>query len=239
MAASQPPGQPPYPPGGGGYPPQQGGYPQQPEQQQQGGYPQQQQQPQGGYPQQQGGYPQQQQQPGYPQQPGGYPPQGYQQQPGYPPQQPGYGYGAPQGYPPPANFVPQHTRPGTITAASIMWIIWGSLSLIGNLMTLANGRPGGGMFIGWGLTLAFLITGIQALMGKAKGLLAMGIISIVFGGLALIAFLALGSLIRIHAAFGVLLLIGVLVGGMLIVPGILACIGNTKYKNWRRTRGLG
>ena len=209
-----------------GYPQQPQAQPQQPQQQ---GYPQ---QPQQGYaPQSQQPYPQQPQQPGYPQQPQ-YGQQPYGQQPGYPPQ----GYQQPQQV---YAGGPQLTRPGTITAASIMWIIYGSLALIGNLMTLgaSGGRVGGPGYIGLGLSIAFLVTGIQALMGKARGLLATGIVSIVLGAIVLIAFLALGSLLRgIHAPAALLALIGFLFGGFLITAGILACLGNTKYKAWRASK---
>ncbi len=238
----QPPGQPPGYPPGGGYPPQGGQQPQgqQPQQgaPQQGGYPPQQ---QGGYPpQQQGGYPPPQQGGYPPPQQGGYPPQPGYGQPGYGQQgygQPGYGQ-QPLGYGQ-QPFAPQHTRPGSITAAAILWIIYGGLGTVGGLMGLAasHGRVGGGGIFGLFVAVAFLVTGIQALAGKARGMLGTGIASIVWGALVLIALLFLGSLVR-HGAGGLFAAIGLLFGGMLITAGILACVGNTKFKAWRATRGL-
>lgn len=192
-----------------------------------------------GYPPGQGGYPPGQPQQGYPQQPQQGYPQQQQPQYGYAPPQQGYG----QPYPQPGmggGMGAQLTRPGSITAAAVLWIIYGSLGTLGNLMTLAasGGRVGPTGFLGLGLAIALLITGIQALSGKAKGLLAWGIVSIVFGALGLIAILALGSLARgMHIPVGAILLIGVVVaGGLLITPGILACIGNSKYKAWQQSK---
>jgi hypothetical protein len=232
MSQQDPPNNPPYPPQAGFPQPQQGqpsypqaqpGYPQA----QSGQYPQ---QPQQGYPQ-----PYPQAQPGYPQQPG-YPPQG---QPGYPPQgQPGFAPQPPM-YPP-ANFTPRHKLPGVAVAASIIWIIYGSLALIGNLIGLAGsgGRAGTPSFIGLGIAVGFLVGGIQTLMGKAKGMLGNGIASIVLGALVAIAFLLLGALIRGFHAPMILILIGVLFGALLITAGVLGCIGNKAYKEYRMTKGL-
>ena len=133
------------------------------------------------------------------------------------------------------------SRPGSITAAAVLWIIYGSLSLLGNLMTLAasHGRTGTSSIFGFAMALAFLITGIQALGGRAKGLLGAGIASIILGAIVLLAFLALGSLVRgMHAPAALLAVIGLLAGGLLITPGILACAGNGKYKAWRQSRGM-
>jgi hypothetical protein len=175
--------------------------------------------------------------PGHPQhRPQGYAPQGYAPQ----------GY-VPQGYAPQQHFAPQpyghgfavrNKNPGSVIGASVLWIIYGSLALLGNLVALggSGGRAGMPTLIGLSLGVAFLVTGIQALMGKARGLLAMGITSIVFGGLTSIAFLLLGSLVRGFRAPGWLLGVGFVVGGMLITAGVLACIGNRAYKDWRATK---
>jgi hypothetical protein len=154
-----------------------------------------------------------------PNQPYPYPPQ----QPSYPPPQQPYGAYAPQAY---GN--PQAKLPGVVIAASIMWIIYGSLGLIGNLLGLAaGGRPGASTAVGFGIAAAFLISGIQALSGKARGLLASGICSIV-----------LGALIRGFRPPAWLLGFGFLIGAILITAGILACIGNRSYKAWRAAKGM-
>jgi hypothetical protein len=157
---------------------------------------------------------------------------------------PPYGYAPPPfaqaGYAAPAG--PPLSRPGTVTAASIMWIIYGVLALLGNLSTLAmsGGRTGGPSFVGLGIAVAFLMAGVQALGGKAKGVLGMGVTSIVLGSLVAIAFIALGGIARgFHEIAGLLIVIGLLFGGFLATAGILACVGNTRYKAWRASRGLG
>ncbi len=119
-----------------------------------------------------------------------------------------------------------------------MWIIYGSLALIGNLAALgmSGGRVGGPGFVGLGIAVAFLIAGIQTSTGRAKGLLANGIVSIVLGSLGAIAILALGSLMRGFHPSGALVLILLLIPGMLLTAGILACVGNSKYKEFRATK---
>lgn len=169
-----------------------------------------------------------------PQQPQAYPP-GWQPQPGQPPaygQPPqAYGYGQPQ-------FAPRRKLPGGALAASIIWIIYGSLQLIGVLGSLAiAGRPGPQLIIGLGVGVAFLMAGITTATGKAKGLLANGIVSIVWGSIILLAMLALGSLVRgLGGASSIIMLIGVLLGGMMIVAGILACMNNQKFKEYHHTK---
>jgi hypothetical protein len=165
-------------------------------------------------------------------------PQNYGQQPPQPQMQPGYGQ-PPMPYAQPG-FTPRHKLPGAAVAASILWIIYGGLGLIGNLASLGatGGKVGSGGIIGIGITAAFLIAGIQTLMGKAKGMLANGIMSIILGGLVAIAFFLLGALIRGFRPPGWLLGVGLLFGGMLITAGILACVGNKAYKEYRATKGL-
>jgi hypothetical protein len=178
--------------------------------------------PQQGYPQ---GAPQQ----GYPQQ--GYPQQGYAPQAGYSPY-PAQPYA--QGYQQPPK------KPGVVVAASILWIIYGSLALLGNLIALggSGGRTGAPTIIGLSIGAGFLVAGITTLTGKARGLLANGIVSIVLGGLTSVAFLLLGALLRGFRVSAPLLGIGFVVGSILIVAGILACMGNRRYKEWRAAKGL-
>lgn len=140
--------------------------------------------------------------------------------------------------PPFASSAAPLSRPGTVTAAAIMWIIYGGLSLLANLVSLANPHVGMSTFLGIGIAILFLGGGIQLLSGKARGVLGLGITSIVLGGLVLLACLVLGGLIHeLHAAAGLLAVIGVVFGGYLIVAGILGCSGNTKYKQWIYSTG--
>lgn len=148
---------------------------------------------------------------------------------------PNPGYGAP-GYAP-AQPAPLG-RPGTITAAAIMWIIYGGLSLLGNLLSLAGGRVGGSTLMGFGIATLFFAGGIQLLSGKARSVLGLAITSIVLGGLVLLLCVVAGSVIHeLHAAAGLLVVIGLVFGGYLIVAGILGCSGNAKYKQWRYHTG--
>lgn len=119
-----------------------------------------------------------------------------------------------------------------------MWIIYGGLGLFGNLVSLGGGHASGSTFISIGLATWFLVGGIQLLSGKSRGVLGLGVTSIVLGGLVLLACLVLSSLIHeLHAAAGVIAVIGLLFGGFLIVAGILGCSGNAKYQAWRYGTG--
>jgi hypothetical protein len=222
-------------------------------------YPPQGEQPQNGYAQPQQGYAQPQQGYAQPQQGYAQPQQGYAQpQGGYVPPQGGYvppqgGYVPPQAsgqqaYPPgwapqgqqmapQYGFTPRHKLPGTALAAAIIWIIYGSLQLLGVLASFGMGaRPAPGTIIGLGLGIAFLMAGIQTSTGKAKGLLANGIVSIVLGAIIALALLALGSLVRGFGGGGILLLLALVFGGMLVTAGILACVGNKNYKEFHHTK---
>jgi len=164
--------------------------------------------------------------------PPGYAPQGYP--PGYAPQGQQFGY-APQQ---PA-FTRRDRLPGTVIAASIIWIIYGGLGTIGGVMTLvAGGRLQPSNIISLGLAVFFLMSGIQALTGKLRGVLAPGITSIVIGALTGLAFLVLGALARGFHLPAWLFGIGVVIGLLLITAGILAAVGNRGFKEWRATKGL-
>jgi hypothetical protein len=208
MASNVPPGGPPQ--GGPGQPPQ--GGPGQPPQ----GYG-----PQPGYPPQ-----------GYGPQPG-YPPQGYGPQPGYPLQ----GYGPQPGYPPQGyGQAPPTSIPVSVLAACILWIVYGAIGLLGGIASVTVSRgPGIGQII---FGAAFLITGIQVLMGKASQIMGSGVVCILLGGLQLLAFASLvNSLGELGGAVPSWITTVVLInGGVLITAGILAIVGNGRYKQWRLTK---
>jgi hypothetical protein len=112
-------------------------------------------------------------------QPQGYQPQGYQPQ-GYQPQQP-------QGYQPapsytggPAGYgAPTARRPGQVTAAAVIAIVWGGLGTLFGLLALFalsiifNYSALLGVFVILGLvvSIALLVAGIQVLQGKSPKLL--------------------------------------------------------------------
>ncbi len=179
------------------------------------------------------------QQPAYGQQPPQAYPPGWQpgQQPAYGQpnpygQQPGYGYGAPQ-------FAPRHKLPGAALFSAIIWIIFGSLQLIGALGSLAGGRPGPALIIGLGIGVSLLMGGIQTASGKAKSLLGPAIVSIIIGAFYLLAMLFIGSLFRGIGGGGLgTIIMGVmfLFGGLLTTAGILGCMTNGKYKEYHHTK---
>lgn len=161
------------------------------------------------------------------------------------PTQPSYGYSTqqhypgfpPQGYPPPG-FVPQHTIPGTVVTACVLWMIYGALALGSGALALAGGGKIGVMNLVFGA--AFLITGIQVLMGKASQLIGSGVVCIVLGTLQTIGFfLLVGSLGRAAMWIpGWLVAIVVINSVVLILAGILAIVGNAAFRNWRLTKGI-
>jgi hypothetical protein len=122
--------------------------------------------------------------------------------------------------------------------AGVLWIIYGSLQTLGGMVSL-GGRVGAPTIIGLSIGVSFLIAGIQAVMGKARGMLGAGISSIIWGVLVLIVMVGASSVIREfrHVA-GIFAVVGLVIGGMLITAGILACAANGKYKAWRASKGL-
>jgi hypothetical protein len=120
--------------------------------------------------------------------------------------------------------------PGTITAAGIIWVIAGILLLLGGLAggSIPSIYPErerlqrkqglyvcGGGFVGL-LGILFLIGGVSAVRGRARGLLSFGMLSIIVG-------------IPTSLCYGV--------GAALVVAGILALVGRAEYER-RRTRGM-
>jgi hypothetical protein len=126
--------------------------------------------------------------------------------------------------------------PGTVVAACVLWIIYGALGLLGGLTTVGSGAS-----VAYGqiiFALAFIITGIQVLMGKASGLLGSGIACLFLAGLgALGAWFAQAAAeyARGSVASWVYVVI-VINSGVLATAGILAIVGNAKYKAWRASR---
>src|SRR5215468_5176799 len=80
--------------------------------------------------------------------------------------------------------------PGTVVAACVLWIIYGALGLLGGLSTIAAhaSGPGIGQIV---IALAFVITGIQVLMGKASSLIGSGIACLLLAGVGLFVALTL------------------------------------------------
>jgi hypothetical protein len=140
--------------------------------------------------------------------------------------------------PPVTPYDPTAKIPGLAMAAAIIWIAWGGLGLVGNLAALGDGGGVPRLI----LPVAFLVTGIQALLGKTSSILGAGIACVVLAGLGLIAILALPVMLGGRAGFaGIWLLVGLTAVTPLLVSGILAIKSNAAYKRWvavRRTRPI-
>jgi hypothetical protein len=175
-----------------------------------------------------GGAPQGQPDWGAPQQPApGYgPPPGYSPAPGYNPA-PQYS-GAPAGY-----GAPGGQRPGTVTAAAIIAIVWGALGTIFMLLVTLAAFGLGAALIGliFLLSLAFsvalLVGGIYVLQGKPpKLLLYASYVAIALGVVALIlSFVASGG----NVTSG---LFGIIIAGV-----IVALLMQPQSKQYFASRG--
>ena len=118
--------------------------------------------------------------------------------------------------------------PGIVKVASIMWIVFGGLGVVGQLMQLGGGfRPQS--LIGLAISVAFIVAGVQTISGRAKDVLGNGIGSIVLGGLGLVLIMLAAAVLGMH----LVVLIGVVNSGGLITAGILALAGRSGYRDWR------
>ena len=152
-------------------------------------------------------------------------------------------------------------RPGTITAAAVIWIIVGSLVLLelaGVLLLGAIGLASGdslGFALGMGVCVgpilgliggSFVYVGVQTLRGKARDTLGNAVGSICVGALYLSGpLLALlggpadeSPSIKSSFAAGAACLAIVIAAGLLL-SGILALVGRRAYKAWRQIRQVG
>ena len=146
--------------------------------------------------------------------------------------------------------------PGTVTAAGVIWIVYGCLVLLSLAATLfvifvlaananvpaqANGAAVGGLvgadscaMVIYGLiAAAFLFVGVQSVRGTARDTLGNGVGSIILGVLGL-------GVVGLNAAFGQFLqAAGVVVGAaLLLTAGILALVGRSQYRLWKRAREI-
>lgn len=118
-----------------------------------------------------------------------------------------------------------------VTAAAVLWIIFGALGLLGQLMSLTRGmRPQA--LVGLAIAVAFIVAGVQTISGKAKDTLGNGIGAIVIGALNVVFLLYLVGVAPRFMA-GAVLLVGAPVALGLVVGGILAPVGRQGYRAWR------
>jgi hypothetical protein len=170
--------------------------------------------------------------PNYPQ--GGAP----QGQPGWgAPQNQPQGYGAPQGYNAPGSpsgYGPAAgARPGMVTAAAIVAIVWGALGALFGLLALSLAFLLGALYgliiiLSIALSVALLVAGIFVLQGKSPKLLL------------LISYIAIGvgvlSLIINFAQSGGNAFSGIL---GIIIPGVIvALLMQPPAKQYYASRGM-
>jgi hypothetical protein len=151
--------------------------------------------------------------------------------------------------------------------AGIIWIAFGALGIISNIVSIAvNAGQGGaqnyaGIGCGFIIPIAFLMVGIQTVKGSAPSLLANGIGSLIFGALYLLCgvlLLAGGGILAAGGAGGgggaggagavpagaggmimLLAAIPIVLGLSLLVAGIMALMNKSAYEDWRAAQGLG
>jgi hypothetical protein len=171
--------------------------------------------------------------------------QPYGQQPGYGQQQP-YGqqpgYGQPQPYgqqpggfggPSPYGGAPAGRRPGVVTGAAIVGIVWGGLGTLFGIigLTLAfeiNAVLGLIVLLSTALSIGLLVGGIQTLQGKSpKLLLVISYVAIAINVLSLVlALISDGG----SAANGVL--------GFVLPVVVVALLRQPQARQWYASRGI-
>lgn len=140
--------------------------------------------------------------------------------------------------------------PGVVTAAGIIWLGAGSLSLLNAMATFAlqgqgagAGTPGGGCCPGI-IGIAFLVCGYQTVTGQASDTRGNAIGSLLLGLLQVLAGFAIAFAGVLGGGNGgqgavpqeVLLIVGGVVGllgGTLMTAGVLALAGRSQYRRWR------
>jgi hypothetical protein len=137
--------------------------------------------------------------------------------------------------------------PRTVTAAGVIWIVFGGLILLNLVLTIAlvgvTARGEGpmdpsrfsGQICGLGffglIGCVFIMVGIRSVLGAARGTLGSGIGSIVLSVLHLGVAASLAGMLKFNQA-GMLGLLGTL----LLTGGILALVGRSQYKLWREAQ---
>jgi hypothetical protein len=126
--------------------------------------------------------------------------------------------------------------PGTVVTACVLWIVYGVLGLVSGGHALMT-HGGAAAITQVVFALAFLITGIQVLMGKASGLFGSGIACLLLAALGVLSVYLMPTTPEEAKAGAGWVSIAILINsGVLALAGILAIAGNAKYKEWRATR---
>lgn len=137
--------------------------------------------------------------------------------------------------------------PGTVMASGIIWIGFGTLNLLGTMLIFANvaanpgARPTAPCCAG-GIGIAFLVCGLQTVLGKASDTLGNSIGSLVFGliymllaaGVAAFGGAVVGKQNAANDAEMLFLVIFLgSIGFTLEVAALLGFMGRTAYRDWR------
>jgi len=136
--------------------------------------------------------------------------------------------------------------PGAAIAAGVVWIVFGSLSVLGAILqlvtTLAGGEQDGGgasyragrmsgMFCGAAIGAAFIRAGIQTVRGSADDVQGNAIGSLLLGGLyALLGLVALFASIDLAKVVGLIMLFLALT---LFAAGAIALSARSDYLEYR------
>jgi hypothetical protein len=140
-----------------------------------------------------------------------------------------------------SRFALEPTYPLTVTLAGIGWILYGGLmlGLVAWLLVrvdLAGTSACYGLFCYGLIGLVFLFVGVRSIRGTPSdtivsglGSICFGVLNVFFGVDGVMAGLALGSGVWAGGIVG-------LAGISLIVAGILALVGRSKCKAWRKWR---
>jgi hypothetical protein len=141
---------------------------------------------------------------------------------------------------PPGRRVRRLPVPGSVRAAGIIWVVFGSLLLLSSIalaaVVLLGGLPGGlatfARYVGpvvAALALAFLYVGIRSIRGKARDLVGSSIGSFAFGALYVVS-----GVLQLGAGEPVAAGLSLVLGSGLVGAGVLALSGRARYKE-RRT----
>jgi hypothetical protein len=131
--------------------------------------------------------------------------------------------------------------PGTVIAAGIIWVVFGSLSVLGSIFQLiVNADVHGGAPIAVSTPICgllfggvFILVGVQSIGGTARGVRGNGIGSLLFGGL----YTAVGvvSFFFSEKSYAIVGVFALFLALVLYLAGTLALIAEGDYKAYRRT----
>lgn len=139
--------------------------------------------------------------------------------------------------------------PGTVTAAGVLWIIFGVISILyAGLSVIGGMAPPNGMaaearvgfmvgavcaggFVGL-IGIAFIVVGVMSVSNKIKDTIGPAIGSVVLGML----FLGMGAIGFAAVREPLVLIMWGFLAGMILLPGVLGFVGREGLRRYRRAR---